>query len=103
MKSGNAVEYTIELSEEAYDDLVNIQNYTYTQFGEKQWQKYSALIDKAFAVLQEHTFVGHSRNDIPDGYQAWLVQKHVVIYRVEKTIVYVVRVLHGRMNFRYQF
>ena len=51
MKSGNAVEYTIELSEEAYDDLVNIQNYTYTQFGEKQWQKYSALIDKALCCF----------------------------------------------------
>ena len=95
--------YVLELSAEAYDDLLNIQNYTFLHFGEVQWNKYSSLLDEAFSFLSEHPFGGSQREDLPLGYQAWKVGEHIIVYRIEGTIIYIVRVLHGRMNFRYKF
>lgn len=48
-------------------------------------------------------FSGHARDDAPSDYQAWNVNEHVMIYRVENKTVYLVRVLHGKMDFRFQF
>ncbi len=102
MKS-DSKNFYIELSEQAYDDLVNIQNYTYARFGASQQKRYAAFLEEAFSFLQMHPFGGHRRDDIPKDYQAWPVQEHIIIYRVEKDILYIVRVLHERMNFRYKF
>jgi toxin ParE1/3/4 len=96
-------EYVLELSEEAYDDLINIQNYTYINHGETKWQNYSHDLDKAMSHILNHPFSGHVRDDVPSGYQAWGVNEHVMIYRVENKTVYLVRVLHGKMDFRFQF
>ena len=96
-------EYTLALSDEAYDDLVNIQNYTYGRYGENQWQEYGADLDKDMTHILKNPLSGHTRNDLPDGYQAWIVREHVMIYRVEDKIIYLVRVLHSKMNFTFQF
>jgi len=96
-------EYILEISEEAYDDLVSIQNYTFCKFGENQWREYGIDLDKGMAHILEHPFSGHTREDIPDGYQASTVREHVMIYRVEDKTIYLVRILHGKMNFTFQF
>ena len=96
-------EYVLELSDEAYDDLVNIQSYTYRKYGENQWQEYGKDLDKGMTQLLEHPFSGHTRPDIPDGYQAFGVHEHVMIYRIENKTIYLVRILHGKMNFTFQF
>ena len=96
-------EYILELSDEAYDDLINIQNYTYGQYGETMWHEYGTDLDKGMAHILEHPFSGHIRNDLPDGYQALVVREHVMIYRMEDKTIYLVRILHGKMNFTFQF
>jgi len=95
--------YVLELSEEAYDDLLNIQNYTFDHYGEDGWNKYGFDLDNAMQHIQNHPFSGHARKDIPSAYQAWSVKEHVMIYRIEEETVYLVRVLHSKMDFRFQF
>jgi len=96
-------EYQLELSQEAYDDLISIQNYTYSAHGENQLNKYEALLDKAMQHMLNYPISGHERDDIPNGYLAWNVGEHVMIYRIDEPIIYLVRVLHGRMDFTFQF
>ena len=96
-------EYVLELSAEAYDDLVNIQNYTFSKYGEGQWQEYGSDLDKGMLQLLKHPFSGHLRPDTPDGYQALAVREHVMIYRIENKTIYLVRILHSKMNFTFQF
>lgn len=96
-------EYHLELSAEAYDDLLNIQNYTFTEFGESGWLKYGRELDVAMQQIQMHPNAGHSRDDIPSDYLAWVVNEHVMIYRIKEQTIYLVRVLHAKMNFRFQF
>ncbi len=103
MKSDH--KYALELSEEAFDDLVNIQNYTFNAHGENQWKIYEGLLDKAMLQILDNPFSGHVRNDIPKAYQAWNVGEHVMIYRVAvaEDTIYIVRVLHGSMDFSFHF
>lgn len=102
MTSDHKNEYVLELSQEAYDDLFNIQNYTYAMHGEQQWREYGELLDSALLHISKHPFSGHGRPDLPTGYLAWNAGEHIMIYRVEREIIYLVRVLHGRMDFTFQ-
>jgi toxin ParE1/3/4 len=95
--------YVLELSNEAYDDLVNIQNYTYKNYGEAKWTDYGYDLDEAMIHILHNPLSGHTRDDVPSGYQTWAVNEHVMIYRIEKEVVYLVRILHGKMDFRFQF
>ncbi len=101
MKSDH--DYELRISQEAYDDLVGIQNYTYAEYGENQWRNYENLLEKALLQIQNYPYSGHTREDIPESYHAWNVGEHVVIYRVSGHIVYLVRVLHGSMDFTFRF
>mgnify|MGYP006445559695 CR=1 FL=1 len=53
--------------------------------------------------IQQHPLTGHHREDMPSDYVAWAVNEHVMIYRIEGQTIYLVRVLHGKMDFRFQF
>ena len=92
-------EFSIELSEEAVSDLVDIQNYTFTNYGENQLQKYETILDKALYGILFFPNSGHSRPDIPVNYQVVQAGEHMIVYRVEETKIYVIRVLHASMNF----
>ena len=103
MKSADNPAFTLNLSREAYDDLIHIQHYTYAEHGEKQWQAYSKKLDEALRFIQHHPKSGHVRDDLPTAYLAWNVEQHLLIYRIEKNFIFLVRVLHGRMNFTRHF
>lgn len=92
--------YFLTLSEKAIDDLIEIQTFTFLEFGESQWSKYHSILIEAFQSIQFNPFIGHKRSDIPTKYLSWPVGEHNIIYRIEATRIYVVRVLHSKMDFR---
>ena len=96
-------EYNLALSAEAFDDLLNIQNYTFSQYGEAGWLKYGHDLDNTMLHIQMHPNAGHRKDDVPPGYLAWVVNEHVMIYRIKEQTIYLVRVLHAKMDFRFQF
>ncbi len=95
--------YVLNISQDAYDDLTDIQQYTLETFGESQLIKYESLLNEALLLISSNPEIGHSRPDIPNEYLAWPVGEHIFIYRIEDAIIYLVRVLHNRMDFRFQF
>lgn len=95
--------YALKISFEAYDDLIDIQQYTFQKFGESQLLKYELLLNEALILIQTNPNIGHTRPDIPNEYLAWPVGEHILIYRMEEVVIYLVRVLHNRMDFRFQF
>ena len=92
-------EYSVELSEEAVSDLIDIQNYTYTNYGENQLIKYETILDEALKGILLFPNSGHGRPDIPVNYQVVQAGEHMIIYRVEEMKIYVIRVLHASMDF----
>ena len=91
--------YSLELSEKAVSDLTDIQNYTFTNYGENQLKKYELILGNALDSILSFPNSGHSRPNIPQNYQVVQAGEHIIVYRVEKTIIYVIRVLHASMKF----
>ena len=92
-------EYSLYLTERAKRDIKDIQRYTLQAHGSAQVRDYAETIKTCLGKLGTHPQLGHERVDIPKGYRAWPVGKHVAVYRVEDRAIYVLAILHGRMNF----
>lgn len=91
--------YTLEFSEEAKDDIDQINLYTLTTWGEQQLAVYASLLDEAFCEIAENPEIGRRREGLPKQFKGYKVGKHVVFYLVRDNTVFVVRVLHSSMDF----
>ena len=52
--------YTIKISSEAYDDLTDIQQYTFEAFGESQLFRYESRLNEALILIRTNPKIGHS-------------------------------------------
>ncbi len=60
-------------------------------------------LDNGMAHIIQNPQSGHKRDDVPEGYFVWTVREHIMIYRIAGETIYLVRILHGRMNFKLHF
>lgn len=96
-------ELLLIVAPEAQLDIFDILQYTLEEWGHPQAKKYKGIIDKALLDIWHNPQLGHKRPDVPPDYRAYPAGQHVIIFRVEVKRVYVVRVLHGRMDFSPRF
>ncbi len=97
------IKYAVRLSERAQKDFKAIQRYTLKRHGEKQVLKYSTLMKSGIEhIAGNPTLYGHSRPDIPERYRSHQIGEHSIIYRVDENQIFIVAILHGRMDFRNQ-
>jgi toxin ParE1/3/4 len=89
-------EYRLELAAQAEHDIEDILVYTLVTWGERQMHDYSDLLDNCLATIQANPNIGHT-HDL-DSYKCLQAGSHLIFYRIEKTTVFVVRVLHCRMD-----
>lgn len=82
---------------DAEADLLEIGVYTWTEWGEKQWQTYSALLRDACEVIIPAN-IRHAR-DVPErpNLLRWRCESHVIYFRRVPDGIEIVRVLHERM------
>lgn len=95
--------HIIEITDSAIEDLADVFEYTFENFGDAQYQNYKTIIDQNVAQLGKNPFIGHSRKDIPNECLAWKVGHHYFIYRVSSFNIFLLRVLHEKMDFTFQF
>ena len=91
--------YSFIVSPEAQADVCDILQYTFEEWGLEQAEKYKRVLDKAFLVINHSPQIGHRRPDIPSEYRAFQAGQHVIVFRIKEKTIYVVRVLHGCMDF----
>lgn len=72
-------------------------------WGDKQAKDYLLEIKNCLENLIVNPELGKPRNDICEGLRSIGVSRHVVFYRIGKTDIEIVRVLHGRMDVVNQF
>jgi toxin ParE1/3/4 len=66
--------------------------------------KVGDALDHAIRELREMPGKGHTRADVRDpDYRFWSVYAYVIAYRYDDASLTVVRVVHGRRNFRKLF
>jgi toxin ParE1/3/4 len=93
------INYRLELTEAAESDLEAILNYTALQWGEQQVDVYLAVIEKALQTIQDNPDLGRAKYGVSGQLKGYKAGKHIIFYRLEDTTIYVVRILHGSMNY----
>ena len=88
--------YRLDLSDSAQQDFQDILSYTLLKWGEHQFVEYKNLLDSALNAIVYNPTVGRMKNG--STIRIFPVGRHMVFYRLEKNIVYVIRILHDRMN-----
>jgi len=84
-------------------DYENILLYTLREWGEDQEAVYAAALDRAFVAIGNYPQLGRERNDLRLGYRTYLVEQHVIYYRLTDTTIIILRILHHRADARRAF
>ncbi|WP_179009097.1 type II toxin-antitoxin system RelE/ParE family toxin [Winogradskyella forsetii] len=92
-----------KLSIQADNDLNDIFDYTELEHGFDQAIIYLIGLEALFKNLVLNPKIGRERNEIKKGLYSITENYHVVFYRILKTHIRIVRVLHGRKDIPNQF
>lgn len=87
----------VHYSEKAENDLFEIGVYTWTEWGDAQYEKYMALLRETCEDIIPNK-VGFART-VPrrPGLMRWRCERHVIFFRHTKDGIEIVRILHDRM------
>jgi toxin ParE1/3/4 len=80
-------------------DIRGIWDYTADRWDQTQAEIYLDLIHAAVDAISTDPKLGRPCSEIRRGYRKHLVGSHVLFYRVKGRAVFVVRILHQRMDF----
>lgn len=86
----------LELSQRARDDFRDLLAYTLTTWGESQLATYRASIDDALQVILHNPSAG--RPSVKPTLKVLAVGHHRIFYRTINDTIYIVRILHERMD-----
>lgn len=89
-----AAKRNLELSDPARQDVYDILSYTLRIWGERHLARYKAKLDAAFKAIVQKPRAGKPRY----GMLVHAVEKHLIYYRIREESIYIVRVLHERMD-----
>ena len=81
----------------AKEDLKDIWLYTYSEWGEKQADKYLIELGSGIEGLIDNPELGMVCDYVTQ-YRQYLKNHHIIFYRIEGDEIIIVRVLHERMD-----
>jgi toxin ParE1/3/4 len=90
--------YYLQVSPQAQQDIINILRYTGETWGQEQLKSYSSKLDTALILIAQNPEIGYRNLNLSEVHRLYHVGSHVVVYRIEDTIISVVRILHQRMD-----
>ena len=91
-------DYPLILSDLAQADYEDILAYTLRTWGARQHAIYADSLDEALRSLQEDPQRGQHHRQLPERYRYVHVERHLIVYRFTQGTVYVLRLLHDRMD-----
>jgi toxin ParE1/3/4 len=90
--------YTIR--ERAQADLIEIWRYTARRWSVDQADVYYRDVMSSVEKVADEPTLGRACDEIRAGYYRHSIGSHVIFYRVMDGVVDIVRILHGRRDFR---
>ena len=82
----------------AQADFEDIHVYTVRTWDDAQWLRYRATLEQAFLALGENPQLGRARDDLRPGYRAYVVEQHIILYRIAANAVLILRIVHSRRD-----
>ena len=83
----------LRFTPDAQQDIDQIQQYTFSEWGRDQMERYQSMIYESFERIRSFPEIGHVRGD---GVREFAIRHHVILYRHEAESVTIVRVVHPR-------
>ena len=90
--------YRIRKSALAKKDLKGIWRGTLKKWGAKQADKYLDELDAGIERLKDNPKIGRSCDTLRTGYRALHINRHIVYYTLEPSLIRIIRVLHDSMD-----
>lgn len=87
-----------KLSKSAERDLEQLYHYTIRQFGLTQASDYLLELEGVFELLAEFPTMGRSAEMIRPNLRSHTHQSHVIYYRKRAKDIFILRVIHQRMD-----
>lgn len=87
-----------KLSKLAAEDFAEIFEYTLINFGVKQADLYTSRLHKTLLNLSSQPLLGKEYSLIGEGIRRHDHQRHAIFYRPNDTGIFVIRLLHQRME-----
>lgn len=91
------------LSEEAQNDLREIQHYTQENWGKQKAKQYLIELTTSFMKLAKTPKIGRAREEIAKGIRSFQAVQHIVFYRAGRKGIEIARVLHPSMDLSTRF
>ena len=93
-------EYDINFSNAAFKDLIDIQTYTSSTFGEIQREIYQQKLDIGFRSIGSMPTIGHVHPLLSPSLRIFNIEKHMVIYAIDEArrSVNILRIVHQKIN-----
>ena len=86
------------LSKQAESDVKNLIRRSYLSFGFEITDKYQKGLNNCFGLLASEPSIGTSADGLRAQYHKFPYKSHVVYYKIRKKDVFIVRLLHERMD-----
>jgi len=90
------VKYTF--SSLAQNDVKDLIKNSYLSFGFDVTEQYQQGLNRCFNLLASTPLIGISADGLRTGYLKFPYKSHIVYYKVRKKDIFIVRLLHQRMN-----
>ena len=87
--------FIYRLSREADRDLEEIFDYTVREFGIDQAVAYVSEFEEVFMSLAASPELGRKRDEIRNGLRSFVKGSHTIFYRILRSHIRIVRILHG--------
>ncbi len=87
-----------KLSRKAAQDLKEIYQYGYREYGEKRADNYVDGLEKTFAVLADNPLLCRERFEFVPPVRIHPHNRHLIVYVCKPDGILIVRLLHQRMD-----
>jgi toxin ParE1/3/4 len=87
----------------AENDLIDIWFYSFSEWGEAIADEYLDQLNSGIKRLCENPDIGMDCHVIREGYRRYQINRHLVFYRIKKTEIEIIRVLHDSMDIESHF
>ena len=86
------------ISETGIKDLDGIWEYTFFNWSKEQADRYHSLIMSEIEFISENISSGKPLNYIKEGYLVSYVKSHMILFKRNKGVVEIIRILHQKMD-----
>ena len=90
--------YSIRKTHRARNDLRGIWRDTCDKWGDRQADKYLDELNAGIEQLRDNPKLGKLRDALRPGYRSLHVNRHIVYYTLEPSLIRIIRVLYDGMD-----